>query len=325
MSDRSIAVSVIVPNYNYARFLRQRIDSILAQTYDDYEIILLDDASSDESVSILNNYRDDARVTHIEVNTENSGSPFSQWLKGITLAKGRYIWIAESDDVALPTFLECAVSALDKNISASFAFVGSNCIDADNKPLAIDFDHWSSRHKSYEIGHFDGNEYIEHNLYWRNYIYNASGVVFRKAFFDKIVDFSCFSMRYSGDWLFWVEMARVGSVIEIYQKLNIFRQHKNSTTKQSVATGAGIVEDILIVKKIEEYSPQIGSYKRRVRRGSFVKKIGRLKASPMQKKALYESLYSHLGGTIKDYYIERFNKMFSGILPWVITCKRDRL
>ena len=55
-------VSVIVPNYNHARFLRRRLDSILAQTYQDFELILLDDASTDESLTILDTYASEARV-----------------------------------------------------------------------------------------------------------------------------------------------------------------------------------------------------------------------------------------------------------------------
>src|SRR5437879_548872 len=73
-------VSVIVPNYNHARYLRRRIDSILAQTYRDFELILLDDGSTDESRSILSEYGNDPRVK-IELNERNSGNTFKQWNK----------------------------------------------------------------------------------------------------------------------------------------------------------------------------------------------------------------------------------------------------
>ena len=101
MENYPIEVSIIIPNYNYARFLQQRIESVLAQTYTDYEIILLDDASTDDSVSILNHYKTNSRVAHLEINSVNTGSPFIQWQKGISLSRGKYIWIAESDDVIL--------------------------------------------------------------------------------------------------------------------------------------------------------------------------------------------------------------------------------
>ncbi|MDE6180708.1 MAG: glycosyltransferase, partial [Phocaeicola sp.] len=102
-------ISVIVPNYNYACYLKERINSILQQTYTDYELILLDDASTDGSVKILEEYRTNPHVSHIVINKENTRSPFIQWMKGIRLARGKYIWIAEADDSAKPDFLEQCV------------------------------------------------------------------------------------------------------------------------------------------------------------------------------------------------------------------------
>src|ERR1041384_7243968 len=98
------AVSVIIPNYNHARYLRRRVESVLGQTYQDFEVILLDDGSTDDSRGIIASYEGDARVT-IAMNAANSGSVFKQWNKGVQMARGRYVWIAESDDYAGPGFL----------------------------------------------------------------------------------------------------------------------------------------------------------------------------------------------------------------------------
>ena len=78
MNEPVPLVSVIVPNYNYSRYLNSRIDSILAQTFSDYELILLDDASTDDSAQVLEQYRDNEHVTHLIVNEKNSGSPRSE-------------------------------------------------------------------------------------------------------------------------------------------------------------------------------------------------------------------------------------------------------
>ena len=67
-------ISVIVPNYNHASFLKQRIDSILNQTFQDFELIILDDCSTDNSREIIETYRNHLKVSHIIYNTENSGS-----------------------------------------------------------------------------------------------------------------------------------------------------------------------------------------------------------------------------------------------------------
>src|ERR1700752_894581 len=97
-------VSVVVPNYNHARFLQKRIESILRQSYQDFELILLDDCSTDDSQAILSQYAGDARV-RLEFNPVNSGSTFKQWNKGVGLARGKYVWIAESDDYAAKMLL----------------------------------------------------------------------------------------------------------------------------------------------------------------------------------------------------------------------------
>ena len=99
-------VSIIVPNYNHARYLPDRLLSIEQQTYQDFEIILLDDCSTDNSRDLIFNYASNPKVSQCILNEKNSGSPFIQWVRGISLAQGEWIWIAESDDLADPMFLQ---------------------------------------------------------------------------------------------------------------------------------------------------------------------------------------------------------------------------
>src|SRR5687768_4023193 len=105
-------VSVIIPNYNHGSYLKQRINSILNQTFQDFEIILLDDCSTDNSVEIIEEYRSHTKITSINYNPINSGSTFLQWKKGIDLAQGEWVWIAESDDWCELDFLEVLIQEL---------------------------------------------------------------------------------------------------------------------------------------------------------------------------------------------------------------------
>ncbi len=127
-------VSVIIPNYNHARFLRQRIDSVLNQTFTNFELILLDDCSTDNSRDIIESYRKEARVSNIVYNEINSGSPFKQWEKGNQLAQGKYIWIAESDDYCENSFLRSALNMLEKHNHAVH-FCQSKMVDENNATL----------------------------------------------------------------------------------------------------------------------------------------------------------------------------------------------
>lgn len=127
----SFKVSVIIPNYNHALFLTQRIQSVLNQSFQDFELILLDDCSTDNSQSIIAQYQHHPKVSHVVYNETNSGSPFKQWAKGVALAQGAYIWIAESDDFAEASFLERCVTQLDKYASVGLVYCDSNIIAHD--------------------------------------------------------------------------------------------------------------------------------------------------------------------------------------------------
>src|SRR5262249_50761135 len=104
-------VTCIIPNYNHARFLPQRIDSVLAQTYENLEILILDDCSTDDSRAVIEDYaRAHPSRIRYDFNTKNSGGVFHQWRKGITAAGGELIWICESDDFCEPGFLERCIA-----------------------------------------------------------------------------------------------------------------------------------------------------------------------------------------------------------------------
>lgn len=221
-----VLVSIIVPNYNHEKFLPQRWASITEQSFKDYEIILLDDASTDGSQALLKEYAKHSKVSHLVINKENSGSPFAQWKKGLLLAKGSYIWIAESDDVAHPEFLESMVSKLTQGVV--MAFCGSDRINGEGQNLGrhtwaqeLDMPRFSS---SFSM---NGSRFVSQYLAYRNAIPNASAVVFNKQAMEKIV--LPIAMRYCGDWQFWAQLLENGSLAYVVESLNYFRVHKKTT------------------------------------------------------------------------------------------------
>ena len=99
-------VSVILPNYNYERYLSQRLLSVLRQTYRPYEVLFLDDCSTDESVGVAERILGSFDISfRIIRNTSNQGT-FKQWIRGIREARGDLVWIAEADDFCEEGFLE---------------------------------------------------------------------------------------------------------------------------------------------------------------------------------------------------------------------------
>lgn len=229
-------VSVIIPNYNHASFLRQRIDSVLNQTYQDFEVIILDDCSTDNSRVIIEAYRTHPKVSHVIYNHSNSGSTFKQWNKGAKLAKGNYIWIAESDDFCENSFLEVAVFNLTKN-NCDLFYCMSKQVDSAGQILN-NLEWWykdlhKNRWKSSYIS--TSSEELRNYLIKKNTIVNASAVVFRKnelvnGFLSNIVDF-----KYCGDWLFWLQYLHKSSKISYSQKtINYFRTHSNTTRSGNI-------------------------------------------------------------------------------------------
>lgn len=324
-------VSVIIPNYNYARYLRERIDSILNQTFQDFEIIILDDVSTDESLHIINEYSTHHKVYRIEINETNSGTPFIQWRKGIQMARGKYVWIAEADDVAEPKFLETTVQLMEKYTEASVCHVGFQVIDSQSQPQEKDHNKWGAKREAKGHACFDGAKYVQQNLYWCNCIYNASGVLFNR---EKAVNASnsiFTTMRNCGDWLFWVDMALSGKVIEVYEVLNKFRRHETSVTYSGNQHGRAriIKEEIEIIKSIHKNSDGISSYKKQIRGAGFYKKIKRSKFEPSLEKELFHFLKEELGITSRHYALERINKYICFILPFLFLLmpnkNRDRL
>lgn len=317
-------VSVVVPNYNYARYLVQRIESILNQTFKDFELILLDDASTDDSVAVLETYRDDPHVSHIVVNDVNTGNPFKQWMKGVLLARGKYVWIAEADDCAEHNFLETCVSLMEKHEEAVVCNVGSLLMDAEGNISKKDINHWGRRAKN-GYACFHGKKYAECNLYWKNYLVNASGILFSRECAVRLADSVFLSMRYCGDWMFWFEMAMMGDVIEVYKNLNYFRQHASKVTVASHKAGAGILEDIEVLSRMEKFLPCLSEYKRRLRRGLLYRKLLRHSLSLKDKTDLKETMFAVLQATEKDYRLERWNQLLRWVMPSLLTRKRDRL
>lgn len=214
--------SVIVPNYNHARFLRQRIDSILNQTFRDFELIILDDCSTDNSREIIESYRNSFDSIKMVFNSQNSGSAFKQWDMGISLAIGDYIWIAESDDYSDPRFLEeCVARMLENNIGLVFSH--SLEINEATGSRSLSFSDSIRFGNDFQNSYFNtGRSEIQKRLVYENTIPNASGVLFLKSLYLEVGGTDK-QMRLCGDWFLWIKLLLKSNLYFIAQPLNYFR------------------------------------------------------------------------------------------------------
>ena len=233
------SVSVVVPNYNYAHCLAERLYSIFDQTHPVEEIIVLDDASSDNSVNVIHDIAEERqRDLSLVINEVNSGSVFAQWEKAAEMASGDFVWIAEADDVSEPAFLSSMLSQMRSDPTIKIGFSDSKSIDTSGATV---YESYKPYYASIEPNAltkteiFDGKEFVERFLSVKNVILNVSSVLWRreallnalKACRDDLPKY-----RMAGDWRIYLEcLAAPGAkVAYVSQPLNIHRRHAESVT-----------------------------------------------------------------------------------------------
>lgn len=229
-------VTVVVPNYNHAPYLRQRLDSIYGQTYPNIRVLLLDDCSTDDSRAILREYAErHPEITRLIFNPTNSGGVFRQWQKGIASADSELIWIAESDDYCDTGFLASLVPYfMDEAVKLAYAH--SVFVTETGAPMGFTFesylgelslDHW--RRSYVTTAHDEVSNYLGR----KNTIPNVSSALFRRFDLGPLLAATHWiDMRICGDWIFYLHAVRGGKIAYCAEVDNYYRFHSaNSSTK----------------------------------------------------------------------------------------------
>ncbi|MEI7740993.1 MAG: glycosyltransferase [bacterium] len=231
-SDFRPKITIIVPNFNHEKYLEQRLDSIYSQDYENYEVILMDDCSSDGSRKILSEYAEKYKEkTRCIFNEVNSGSVFRQWKRGIEEAKGELIWIAESDDYCSSNLISSLVPFFaNEAIMLAYCrtvFVknGEPFWDIETYLRDIDPDKWKS--DFIESAH----QIVNSAMSKRNIIPNVSSVIFRNPGSMKLLsDEKWLSLRFCGDLVFYLNIMRGGAIAYSVRATNFYRQHDKNTS-----------------------------------------------------------------------------------------------
>jgi len=231
-------VSVVVPNYNYHQYIRARLNSIFEQSYPIYEIIVLDDCSSDGSLDeIRTTIADSRRGVTVVANTVNSGSVFAQWGSAIDRAAGDLLWIAEADDLAEPIMVEQLADMHAKNENCVFAFSDSLSIDETGVtvyPSYIPYAESISPGVLDKDRVFDAKAFAEKGLGVANLVLNVSSVLWdietlRTNFAQAKPELA--KVKLVGDWMIYLlSCAGGGKVAFNSRPLNIHRRHSTSVT-----------------------------------------------------------------------------------------------
>ncbi len=196
------------------------MDSLLQQTWQDFDIILMDDCSTDNSRSILEQYRQHPRVKKIIYNSHNSGSPMAQWLKGIALADTEWIYIAESDDTCHPQLFETWLPALQQP-DLVLALTEVQYINPADEVIL--------RFPPLGPGQWSGAQFVRRYMLHNCYLCNSGMAVFRKRAAPGPGDWQQ-QLRYSPDYYFWIRLMLQCSVYNNGAVMANFRKHPQEYT-----------------------------------------------------------------------------------------------
>jgi glycosyltransferase involved in cell wall biosynthesis len=229
MNERP-GITAVLPCFNHARFLNERIESVLSQTHPVNQIVFLDDASTDGSTELAEKLlKGFSGQVDFYVNSFNSGSPFAQWNKGVSLAEHELIWIAETDDSCDPRLIETLYSSI-LNRGAVLSYAQSRYISDDGQDLGSVLSYTDSLwpYAFRDCFSMDGAQFNWSYMVGLNAIPNASAVLFRKDAYHSAGGANE-AMRFCGDWDAWIRMCSMGRVEFISDELNYFRCHASTS------------------------------------------------------------------------------------------------
>lgn len=224
-------VSVIIPSYNHAQFIARAVDSVLSQAEADFELIIVDDGSTDASLSVLAGYTDPRMQV---IKQSNQGAPVAI-NRGLRAASGQFIAILNSDDEYYPDRLKKLIAVLESD--REIGLVGSyiEVIDPHNKTLGIkhgymDLEPWLLEEPKRS---FRNGQDLHEALLTENYLATTSNYVFRQEWVESLEGFR--NLRYTHDWDFGLRLARLGKLFLLPEPLLRYRIHSRNTIRENQA------------------------------------------------------------------------------------------
>ena len=217
-------ISIITASYNYQDYIKETIESVLAQTYSNWEMIIVDDGSTDDSVNVIKSYCEkDSRIKLFQHdNGVNKG--LSETVKlGIEKSTSDWIVFLESDDTITPDYLEEKIQVIQETPDVEFIFNGINCF-GDEERISSMSDYFNEQNKAIK-NHKNPDNYLR--VFEKiNVVPTFSCIMLKKKLFDDI-DFNS-PHRASLDWYLWVQIAKNHDFYYMDKQLTNWRMHKSS-------------------------------------------------------------------------------------------------
>lgn len=230
-------VSVIIPSYNMARYVGEAIESVLAQTYKNYELIVVDDGSTDNTAEVVKKYLKPQAVSYIH--KENKGISVAR-NTGIKASRGEFIAFLDADDIWLPEKLEHQIKFMD---SDKVGIVGCGAYIINEKGEIFDnFIKKTYPNRSLLLG----------VLNMKNVVSGGSEALARKKCFDVVGIFDE-NLKSSEDWDMWLRIAYHYDIVFVEKPLVKIRERTNSLCSPSNAQKM-LDSDLLVLSKLFQHT-----------------------------------------------------------------------
>ena len=205
-------VSVLMPVYNAQLYLVEAIDSILSQSYSDWELVIVNDGSTDDSESIIARYKADPRIKYYD-NSTNLGL-IATLNKGIDLCRGRYIARMDADDISMPERLQQQFGFLEAH--SDYIMCGANAIVIDN-----------NGEKTGQIRNLTEDKYLQINLLFSDPFIHPTMMIRRSSFMGNRYDIR---YKHVEDYELWCRLAKVGKIANLGLDLLRYRWHQTNVS-----------------------------------------------------------------------------------------------
>ncbi len=300
---RDPKVSVCIPTYNRASLLRETIQSVLSQTFEEFELIVSDNASNDSTEDVVNSFKDN-RIQYIK-NERNIGlvGNFNQCL---ALAKGEYVTVFHDDDLMLPDNLVVKVRALDLNPGVGFVHSKVHIIDECGAIL-----HYNTSLDNLQTGDSieSGRDFLRRSLLSDNLVYPTS-VLIRKECYLKLGGFSD-KVHFTTDFEYWMRISTNYDVMFLAKpliKYRMFHQTEWTTSPYIAVVEGGAILNLKGIEEVYKAKRLVLNYSKYILKDwEMIRKVARRKTSDLMKNLIEKK---HLDQGDRRKAIESILHMF---------------
>jgi glycosyltransferase involved in cell wall biosynthesis len=217
-----IPITVAIPTYNRSQYLKKAIKSVISQTFEDFELIVIDNASSDNTSEMVHSFSD-PRIKYFR-NKYNIGM-IKNWNRAIKLARGQYLLILGDDDKLKPNFLEKSVAIHKRYPFLGFTFCHCNKVDEKGNVICL----WG--YKFFKGGYIKGPQYLKFTIENGCCMTNSSTALVRKKVYDKVGVYKEVYGQNTFDFNMWLRIANAYDVFFINEVLVDYRVHSNQVSE----------------------------------------------------------------------------------------------